>query len=216
MRSAGNFSPDWGYLAPAPSLMRTARVVVVATAIGATAGAGVVLSLIDHPTVEAEKTPFAARAIVTSAQAAPVVAVTPAVPAPIVAVTVPNIAPQAAAPANVIVASPAPAPAAQVEAPVKSSMIAPPPAVANTPADNAAASAQSSEPHPAEGVAALSDMPPVADKPTVDVPNLAIAAPEPAGPPAPPKKKYATPKSQNFGTMLQRLFSSNANRQSIH
>ncbi len=45
MRSAGNFSPEWGYLAPAPSFMRTARIVVVATAIGATAGAGVVLSL---------------------------------------------------------------------------------------------------------------------------------------------------------------------------
>ena len=49
MRSAGNFSPEWGYLAPAPSFMRTARVVVVATAIGATAGAGVVLSLLDRP-----------------------------------------------------------------------------------------------------------------------------------------------------------------------
>ena len=39
MRSAGNFSPEWGYLAPAPSFMRTARVVLVATAVGATAGA---------------------------------------------------------------------------------------------------------------------------------------------------------------------------------
>jgi hypothetical protein len=38
MRSAGNFSPEWGYLAPAPSFARTARVVLVATAIGATAG----------------------------------------------------------------------------------------------------------------------------------------------------------------------------------
>ena len=49
MRSAGNFSPEWGYLAPAPSFMRTARIVVVATAIGAIAGAGVVLSLVDRP-----------------------------------------------------------------------------------------------------------------------------------------------------------------------
>ena len=42
MRFAGNFHPEWGYLAPAPNFMRTARVVVVATAIGATAGAAVV------------------------------------------------------------------------------------------------------------------------------------------------------------------------------
>src|ERR1700733_11240408 len=45
MRSGGNFNPEWGYLAPAPSFMRTARIVAVATAIGATAGAGVVLTL---------------------------------------------------------------------------------------------------------------------------------------------------------------------------
>src|SRR5436305_1384730 len=32
MRSAGNFSPEWGYLAPTPSLARTARVVLPATA----------------------------------------------------------------------------------------------------------------------------------------------------------------------------------------
>jgi hypothetical protein len=71
MRSAGNLSPEWGYLAPAPSFARTARVVLVATAIGATAGAGVVLSLINRPT-EPEKTPIAARAIVTSVRAAAV------------------------------------------------------------------------------------------------------------------------------------------------
>ena len=45
MRAGGNFHPEWGYLAPAPSFMRTARIVAVATAIGATAGAAVVLSL---------------------------------------------------------------------------------------------------------------------------------------------------------------------------
>src|SRR5271170_6337934 len=77
MRSAGNFNPEWGYLAPAPSFMRTARIVVVATAVGATAGAAVVLSLIEHPTVETTNTAAAAHAIVTSAQAAtpPAVAV---------------------------------------------------------------------------------------------------------------------------------------------
>jgi hypothetical protein len=70
MRSAGNFSSEWGYLAPAPSFLRTARIVIVATAIGATAGAGVVISLADHPTGETGKTSIAAHAIVTSVQAA--------------------------------------------------------------------------------------------------------------------------------------------------
>ena len=75
MRSAGNFNSEWGYLAPAPSFMRTARVVLVATAIGATAGAAVVLSLIDRPAGERDKTAsIAAHAIVTSVQAAPAMA----------------------------------------------------------------------------------------------------------------------------------------------
>jgi len=49
MRYAANFHPAWGYLAPAPSLLRTARVVLVAAAVGATTGAGVVISLVDRP-----------------------------------------------------------------------------------------------------------------------------------------------------------------------
>ena len=52
MRSAGNFHPEWGYLAPAPSFMRTVRIAVVATAIGATAGAGVVVSLVERPAAD--------------------------------------------------------------------------------------------------------------------------------------------------------------------
>lgn len=75
MRSAGNFNSEWGYLAPAPSFMRTVRVVLVATAIGATAGAAVVLSLIDRPSIDHDKTAsIAAHAIVTSVQAAPATA----------------------------------------------------------------------------------------------------------------------------------------------
>ena len=45
MRHAMNFHPEWGCLAPAPSFLRTIRTVLVATAVGATAGGGVVLSL---------------------------------------------------------------------------------------------------------------------------------------------------------------------------
>lgn len=66
MHFAGNFHPEWGYLAPAPSLMRTARVAMVAMAVGATAGAGVVLSLVDRP----EETSVAARTLVRPVEVA--------------------------------------------------------------------------------------------------------------------------------------------------
>jgi hypothetical protein len=79
MRSAGNFHPDWGYLAPAPSFMRTARIVLVATAIGATAGAAVMISLVPHSATDTANAPIAAHALVTSV---PVVAEVPA-PAPL-------------------------------------------------------------------------------------------------------------------------------------
>ena len=96
MRSSGNFSPEWGYLAPAPSFARTARVVLVATAIGATAGAGVVISLLDRPS-EPDKAPVAARAIVTSVRTAAVPSVAPVVPAAATSQAVPaNPAAQAA------------------------------------------------------------------------------------------------------------------------
>jgi hypothetical protein len=52
MRFAGNFNPEWGYLAPAPSFIRTVRIVVVAATVGATAGAAVVFSLVDRPVAE--------------------------------------------------------------------------------------------------------------------------------------------------------------------
>lgn len=79
MRSSGNFSPEWGYLAPAPSFARTARVVLVATVIGATAGAGVVLSLVERSSGP-DKTPVATRAIVTTVRAEAVPSVAPAAP----------------------------------------------------------------------------------------------------------------------------------------
>src|ERR1700744_993994 len=96
MRSAGNFSPEWGYLAPAPSFMRTARVVLVATAVGATAGAAVVLSLVERPAT-GEATAVAAHAIVTSVQAAAIPA-TPAPSVPVAALTPPPATPIVAVP----------------------------------------------------------------------------------------------------------------------
>jgi len=76
MRYAGNFHPEWGYLAPAPNFVRTARVVLVATAIGATAGAGVVFSLVGRADTE---TSVAAR---TLAQPAEPASVQPSLPTP--------------------------------------------------------------------------------------------------------------------------------------
>ena len=49
MRYDRNFNPEWGYLAPAPSVIRTARLIAVAAIIGATAGAATVFSLLDRP-----------------------------------------------------------------------------------------------------------------------------------------------------------------------
>jgi hypothetical protein len=66
MRFADNFNPEWGYLAPAPGFMRTARIVVVAAAIGASAGSAVVFSLIERPA--AEEASVAARTLAQPAE----------------------------------------------------------------------------------------------------------------------------------------------------
>jgi hypothetical protein len=70
MRSAGNFHPQWGYLAPAPSFMRTVRIAMVATAVGATAGAAVVVSLLGRSSDPNGNGSIAAHALVTSGPAA--------------------------------------------------------------------------------------------------------------------------------------------------
>jgi hypothetical protein len=77
MRHAGNFNPEWGYLAPAPNFLRTTRLFVVAAAIGAVASAAVVFSLMDRPAAE---TSVAARTLVQ-----PVEPAMPARSAPLVA-----------------------------------------------------------------------------------------------------------------------------------
>jgi len=66
MRSAGNFHPEWGYLAPAPTFMRTVRIALVATAIGAVAGAAVVVSLVERAGSN-DDTAIAAHALLTRA-----------------------------------------------------------------------------------------------------------------------------------------------------
>lgn len=89
MRSAGNFHPEWGYLAPAPSFLRTARIVIVAMSVGAVAGAGVVFSLVDRPAAEVGQSSVAARTLARPAAAASTPAGPPA-PAQMNAQAVPN------------------------------------------------------------------------------------------------------------------------------
>jgi hypothetical protein len=77
MRHADNFNHEWGYIAPGPTFLRTARVFVVAAAIGATASAAVVFSLMDRPAAE---TSVAERTLVqpvVPARSAPLVAQQP-------------------------------------------------------------------------------------------------------------------------------------------
>lgn len=135
MRFGGNFNPEWGYLAPAPSFMRTARIVAVATAIGATAGAAVVLSLGDRvaPASEAASATNAdagrklvvVRSLVQPAEAA-VASVPPVqVPAQV------NVQPAVAAAPAQIETQPAPRVALVrpvVEAPTSAATVVSPPA----------------------------------------------------------------------------------------
>src|SRR6516162_5142041 len=73
MRYDRNFHPEWGYVAAAPSVMRTARLIAVAAIIGATAGAATVFSLLDRPVAEES---VAARTLVAPEPRRPVTAST--------------------------------------------------------------------------------------------------------------------------------------------
>jgi hypothetical protein len=226
MRSAGNFHPEWGYLAPAPNFMRTARVVVVATAIGATAGAAVVLSLAERSApgamADAGKTLVVVHSLVQPAEAAapapaPIAAATPTPVIAAVAAAVPA-APVAAAPDAKVQASIQPsAPPATASA----QPIAPPP----TPSESRAVSTSAA---PAS-VAALSESPPVTEASAPPASTTPAVSPIPSAPQkdaikkpaataqqplrgpqaafaAAPKKK---PQEHGLGLALRRLFSAN-------
>jgi hypothetical protein len=228
MRSAGNFNSEWGYLAPAPSLMRTLRVVLVATAVGATAGAAVVISLVDRPAGSGDKAASAtAHAIVTSVQAAPPVSaavasraapvkLTASAPTPASAdVAAPQVAPP-------ITAAGAPQP---TPAPVAASSMAPEPIgppQKSLPAAvlrNSAGDVGAAAPKPADGIAALSYASPSADdeqhasdEHAADVPDEGLLRPEPAekkakrhvgGTYASNSKDKPTP---GLGSLLRRIF----------
>src|SRR5262249_32990912 len=63
MRHARHFNPEWGYVAPAPSVMRMDCLIVVAAIILAAAGAAMVFSLLHRP---GAKESVAARTLVTA------------------------------------------------------------------------------------------------------------------------------------------------------
>src|SRR5581483_3443396 len=99
MPFGGNFHPEWGTLVPAPSFMRTARTVAVPTAIGATAGARVVLSLagaggalgpLASSETAADKPLVIVHSLVQPAEAAPVATTQPA-PSSIAAAAAGNV-----------------------------------------------------------------------------------------------------------------------------
>ena len=238
MRFAGNFHPEWGYLAPAPNFMRTARVVVVATAIGATAGAAVVLSLAERSApgavADAGKTLVVVHSLVQPAEAA-----APAT-APIAATTpTPVIAPVAAA---VPAAPVAPAAPAKVQASIQPSTTATAPVMRQPSAPPVTASAQPIAPPPAASksravstsaapasVAALSESPPVSEASPPPASNAAAVSPVPLAPQKDAIKKPAAtglqpqhgpqpavaaapkkkPEERGLGPALRRLFSAN-------
>jgi hypothetical protein len=161
MRRAANFNPEWGYLAPAPTFMRSARLVLVATAVGASAGAAVVFSLVDRPVAEQS---VAARTLVQTPPAsesanvgAPVVAQLPTESQ--------HAQPQADAPGAVR---------------RQAAMVAP----ANTGAAGLAAgeSGTTSTTQRARGAVALAEAPAVTDAPPVPAVNEATAAAPDAAP----------------------------------
>jgi hypothetical protein len=63
-----NFHPEWGYLVPARSFIRTVRVVLVASIVGAMVGAVAIFSGVGRPTTESS---VAARTLVRSIEAVP-------------------------------------------------------------------------------------------------------------------------------------------------
>ena len=83
MHSAGKLHPEWGYVAPAPGFMHTARIALVATVIGAIGGAVVIVSLVERPGSNDDHASIAAHALVTSAPVIP----KPAAPPKAVALT---------------------------------------------------------------------------------------------------------------------------------
>ena len=218
MRLSGNFHPEWGYLAPVPSVMRAARVVAVATAIGATAGAAVVLSLADRPApvmaAGAGQTLIVVHSLVQPAEAS-----VPAAPAVPVASATPAAEPvAAAAPAPVIAAVLAmPAAPAKAEAPIQAKLQigAPLPVQASAPSAPPSVTATIESPPaillpPAASEPAVAEAAPVAPEPSA-AQTAAAKKHDAMRPPlavgAAPKRK---PAESGLAPIFRRLFSAHA------
>jgi ribonuclease E len=230
MPFGGNFHPEWGALAPVPSFMRTARIVAVATAIGATAGAAVVLSLAGssaafgpqaNSDAASDKPLVIVHSLVQPAEAAPVAA--QLAPSPVAVAT----------PVNVPAAMPAPA--ASASAAVQPTGNASTVSLAGTqpskpvPSDSHSASTSAA---PAS-VAALAEIPPATEASPAPAPDQATFMPDqteaqklggkkprstdPTQQPRPqtaaangqnpPKRK---PEEHGLGPLLRHLFSARA------
>jgi hypothetical protein len=226
MRFGGNFHPEWGALTPAPNFMRTARIVAVATAIGATAGAAVVLSLAGSPApgpvADSGKSLVVVRSLVQPAEAA---VATPVAPVALAAPVTPVAAPAAKQQASVQpIAAPVIAPAVPLPAGVRTAAPAPSdshslstpavPASVTALAESPPATTEASPAQASDDAAAAPD--PFAPQPNANkkrrgldqpaqhgaAPIAAGAAPIAAG----PKKKPVAPQ-QGIAPILRRLFS---------
>jgi hypothetical protein len=156
MRPAGNFHPEWGYLAPAPSFVRTVRIVMVAAAIGAIAGAAVVFSLVDRPAAEES---VAARTL-----ADPIRSAAQPIQSAAVAVSTPAAAEPKAQPTPQSPRSPpAPQPAADMSGGGQAQSETPSPASFRPDTPAAAESSTSSTVQRPAGITALAEMPAASD-----------------------------------------------------
>ena len=227
MRAGGNFHPEWGYLAPAPSFMRTARIVAVATAIGATAGAAVVLSLAGSSgsgsvLADGEKSLVVVHSFVQPAEAASAIAQPVAPPD----VTAPVIVPSATSAAA---ANASPNVNAQASVQSANSNVVPLPPAAQISPPAASESRSASTPAVPASVAALAEISPATDASAASAASQVTVAPDQTGAARDGGKKprgtdqaqqrgpqvAATAKKRpdephGFGPLLRHLFSARA------
>lgn len=198
MRSGGNFHPEWGYLAPAPSFMRTARIVAVATAIGATAAAAVVLSLAGTSgtglvAADGGKSLVVVHSFVQPAEAAPVVARQAAVPPDLAApVTVPPPAPAAVSAV----------PNAQASVQPTNSNLLPSPSAAQISPPAASESHSVSTPAVPASVAALAEVPPATDVSPATAAQVTFAPDQTGAAKDGGKKQRSTDQAPQRGTQV--------------
>jgi len=227
MPAAGNFNPEWGYLAPAPSFMRTARIVAVATAIGATAGGAVVLSLAGSGT-PAPQADAGRQLVIVHSLVQPAEAAVPTAAERVQARTAPDAAAVAAPATQPVVPASSRANSLPVAQPPSVHIASPPPAAVTSLAPAASESHAVTTPAAPASVAGLAEIPPVTDAGPVQGSNSVSIAPDPTAPDqaaadrkanknhvdahnTPPANvgpaRRSPPANSGFGSMLRHLFS---------